>query len=202
MCLVLAESSIYQPSRTAENWSSGSFFRVITKVVVGQEGRREGERIRETEKGGLGSRYRDTRKKQLASVDSEESRSGKKPDDHFGGSKDHVVRSCLQCSLYQQADLCLQCSGDRCIGSAHESPLVASGKLACSPCSLLLLLGTGISRLVLVSADGGVSVRQCAPIHEGVCGQMVGFWQKDMCVHVWKRSCGETSLEFSSCLEP
>lgn len=54
---------------------------------------REGDRERESEKqrNVEGVRYRDTRKKQLASVDSEDSRSDKKPDDRFGATRTHAV---------------------------------------------------------------------------------------------------------------
>lgn len=129
--------------------------------------------MRETEKWDGGGRYRDTRKKQLASVDSEDSRSDKKPDDHFGATRTTLCAAVFSVHCTSKLTCVTQCSGDHCIDSAHESPLVAPGKLACSLCSLLILLRTGISRFVLVSADGGVSIRQGAPIHEGVCGQMV-----------------------------
>lgn len=106
MCLVLAESSIYQPSRTAENWSSGSSSRVITKVVVGQEGRRERERESEKQRNGGGGQMQ--RHKEEAAGVSRLWRVKKRQETRWPlwGSKDHVVRSCLQCSLYQQADLC------------------------------------------------------------------------------------------------
>lgn len=134
------------------------------------------ERGREKQRNeGRGQIERHMEEKDPASLGLDDSRRDKKPDDHFGKTKTTLLTAVfsVHCTSELSTFPVSLCSGDHCIDSAHKFPVVAPRKLACSLCSLLLLLGTRISRLVLVCTDGGVSVRQCAPIHEGICGQMV-----------------------------
>lgn len=125
------------------------FSMVMTRVVCEGGGRGQGGQ------GGSYRAFRDNMEEKKDMVSLDDSRRDKNSENHFGKTRIPCLFSQLS-SVFTVPVSCphfsiSQCAGDHCI---DKSPLVAPWKLACSPCSLLLLLGTRISKLILVCTDG------------------------------------------------
>lgn len=75
---------------------------------------------------------------------------------------------------------------NHCIDMAYKSPLVAPWKLACFLCSLLLLLGTRIFRLILVCTDGACLLDN---VHRFMKAFVARWWSSDR--RVCASKCGK-----------
>ena len=105
-------------------------------------------------------------------------RSDKKSEDHFGKTRIPCLCSQLS-SVFSVPVSCLHFSVSQRAGD-HKSPWEAPWELACSLCSLPLLFGTRISRLILVCTDGACLLDNVHRFMKAFVARWQS-WDKRMC---------------------